>query len=138
MDWSPRATADLPPDFIRRSIHQVGAGARSTTTTRRSKSPGYFRGTHRAPSIDMRLRTRRFAAAIVVCTIYQFDPNGRLCYYYAHLERYAGRLHEGQTVSRGQVIGYEGSTGSSTGPHVHFMVLYQNGWVDPMNYVQLP
>jgi len=38
-------------------------------------------------------------------TIYQFDPNGRLCYYYAHLERYADGLHEGQAVSRGQVIG---------------------------------
>jgi len=55
---------------------------------------------------------------------------------YGHLERFIVRV--GQNVSQGQVIGYEGSTGASTGPHLHFMVLYQNVWVDPMNYVQLP
>ena len=55
---------------------------------------------------------------------------------YGHLERFIVKV--GQNVSQGQVIGYEGSTGASTGPHLHFMVLYQNAWVDPMNYVQLP
>ena len=55
---------------------------------------------------------------------------------YGHLERFIVRV--GENVTQGQVIGYEGSTGASTGPHVHFMVLYQNVWVDPMNYVQLP
>jgi murein DD-endopeptidase MepM/ murein hydrolase activator NlpD len=44
----------------------------------------------------------------------------------------------GQNVTKGQVIAYEGSTGASTGPHVHFMVLDNNRWVDPLNYVQLP
>src|SRR5204863_8849724 len=43
-------------------------------------------------------------------TIYEFDPSGRLCYYYAHLERYAEGLHEGDAVSQGQVIGYVGTT----------------------------
>ncbi len=33
-------------------------------------------------------------------TIYQFDPSGRLCYYYAHLERYADGLHEGEPCRR--------------------------------------
>ena len=55
---------------------------------------------------------------------------------YGHLERFIVKV--GQNVTQGQVIGYEGSTGASTGPHVHFMVLYQNVWVDPTNYVQLP
>ena len=55
---------------------------------------------------------------------------------YGHLERFI--VNVGQNVTQGQVIGYEGSTGASTGPHVHFMVLYQNVWMDPMNYVQLP
>ena len=57
-------------------------------------------------------------------TIYQFDPNGRLCYYYAHLERYADGLHEGQAVSRGQVIGYVGTSGNAPPdtPHLHFAV----------------
>ena len=44
----------------------------------------------------------------------------------------------GQNVTVGQVIGYEGSTGASTGPHVHFMVLVHNVWVNPTQYVQLP
>ena len=55
---------------------------------------------------------------------------------YGHLERFIVKV--GQSVTKGQVIGYEGSTGASTGPHVHFMVLVNNIWVDPAQYVQLP
>jgi len=55
---------------------------------------------------------------------------------YGHLERFVVKV--GEDVTRGQVIGYEGSTGASTGPHVHFMVLVNNIWVDPTGYVQLP
>jgi murein DD-endopeptidase MepM/ murein hydrolase activator NlpD len=57
-------------------------------------------------------------------TIYQFDPSGEYCYYYAHLERYADGLHEGQAVIRGQVIGYVGTSGNApkNTPHLHFAV----------------
>jgi len=55
---------------------------------------------------------------------------------YGHLDHYIVKV--GQNVNKGQVIGYEGSTGASTGPHVHFMVLIYNNWVDPIQYVQLP
>ncbi len=55
---------------------------------------------------------------------------------YGHLDHFIVKV--GQNVTRGQVIGYEGSTGASTGPHVHFMVVVNNIWVDPTKYVQLP
>ncbi len=61
-------------------------------------------------------------------TIYQFDPGGRLCYYYAHLERYADGLKDGQAVSQGDVIGYVGTTGNAPAntPHLHFAVFELN------------
>jgi peptidoglycan LD-endopeptidase LytH len=57
-------------------------------------------------------------------TIYQFDAAGRYCYYYAHLERYAAGLHDGQKVERGDVLGYVGTSGNAppNTPHLHFAV----------------
>jgi len=57
-------------------------------------------------------------------TIYQFDPDARFAYYYAHLDRYADGLHEGATVHAGDVIGYVGTTGNAPpdAPHLHFAI----------------
>ena len=57
-------------------------------------------------------------------TIYEFDPAGEYCFYYAHLDRYAAGLHEGMGVKKGDVIGYVGSTGdaSPNAPHLHFAI----------------
>lgn len=57
-------------------------------------------------------------------TIYQFDPSRMFSYYYAHLVRYAPGLREGQTVRRGETIGYIGSTGNASpdAPHLHFAI----------------
>jgi murein DD-endopeptidase MepM/ murein hydrolase activator NlpD len=55
---------------------------------------------------------------------------------YGHMSRFAN-VHPGMKVRQGQVIGYVGSTGLSTGPHVHFEVLVNNRFVDPMS-IQVP
>lgn len=55
---------------------------------------------------------------------------------YGHLARFI--VKTGQNVTKGDVIAYEGSTGASTGPHVHFMVLVNNIWVDPSQFMVLP
>lgn len=59
--------------------------------------------------------------------------NGTFTTRYAHLSSLA--VVNGQQVSQGDVVGYEGATGNVTGPHLHFEV-YENGSrVDPMIYL---
>ena len=55
-------------------------------------------------------------------TVYQFDPTETYAYYYAHLDRYADGLAEGDIVKRGQIIGFVGSTGNAVQPHLHFAI----------------
>jgi murein DD-endopeptidase MepM/ murein hydrolase activator NlpD len=50
---------------------------------------------------------------------------------YAHASRFAAGLGEGSRVRQGQVIAYVGSTGRSTGPHLHYCVLYRGERINP-------
>lgn len=58
-------------------------------------------------------------------TIYVRSPDRSTIHYYAHLDRYADGLHEGQTVVQGQALGTVGSTGDASpdAPHLHFEVM---------------
>ena len=56
---------------------------------------------------------------------------------YGHMSRYADGLGEGSRVRHGQIIGYVGSTGQSTGPHLHFEIKINGNLVDPLS-VKLP
>jgi murein DD-endopeptidase MepM/ murein hydrolase activator NlpD len=58
---------------------------------------------------------------------------GSLSTCYAHQSRFA--TSNGANVSQGQVIGYSGNTGNSTGPHLHFEVRINGSPVDPMGYL---
>ena len=52
---------------------------------------------------------------------------------YGHLDRFAEGIHNGASVLKGQVIGYVGSTGRSTGPHLHFEFYKGQQYVDPLS-----
>jgi murein DD-endopeptidase MepM/ murein hydrolase activator NlpD len=56
---------------------------------------------------------------------------------YAHMSRINASITPGTRVQQGQIIGYVGNTGRSTGPHLHYEILFNNRKVDPMN-VRLP
>jgi murein DD-endopeptidase MepM/ murein hydrolase activator NlpD len=58
-------------------------------------------------------------------TVYTTDPEGRVVYYYAHLDAYQPGLSEGATISRGDVLGTVGTTGNAPKdtPHLHFQVM---------------
>jgi murein DD-endopeptidase MepM/ murein hydrolase activator NlpD len=56
---------------------------------------------------------------------------------YGHMSRFAPGVSDGVKVRQGQIIGFVGTTGLSSGPHVHFEVLVNNSFVDPMS-IQVP
>jgi len=51
---------------------------------------------------------------------------------FSHLQKFADNMRKGTRVKQGQIIGYIGSTGRSTGPHLHYEVLVNDRFTDPM------
>jgi len=69
-------------------------------------------------------------------TIYVRSPDRKTIHYYAHLDRYADGLHEGQQVRQGETLGAVGSTGDANpdGPHLHFEIMQtkpEAKWYEP-------
>jgi murein DD-endopeptidase MepM/ murein hydrolase activator NlpD len=56
---------------------------------------------------------------------------------YAHLSSYKKGIGKGVRVNQGQVIGYVGSTGKSTGPHLHYEIIFKNKQINPLT-LKLP
>ncbi len=57
---------------------------------------------------------------------------------YLHLSRYGKGIRRGVRVSQGQVIGYVGSTGLSTGAHLDYRVQYNGKWINPLSISSPP
>lgn len=54
---------------------------------------------------------------------------------YGHLRSFGKGIRSGQRVVQGQIVGYVGSTGLSTGPHLHFELLQNGSWVNPLKII---
>ncbi|QKX02229.1 M23 family metallopeptidase [Wolbachia endosymbiont of Dirofilaria (Dirofilaria) immitis] len=54
---------------------------------------------------------------------------------YAHISKFNGDIKLGSTVKQGQVIAYVGSTGAATGPHLHYEIIYNGKYIDPLTVV---
>jgi hypothetical protein len=55
---------------------------------------------------------------------------------YGHMSRFAKGLGSGQKVEQGQVIGYVGSTGLASGPHLHFEYIERGVFIDPQKAIR--
>lgn len=62
----------------------------------------------------------------------EIKHNNQFTTAYAHMSRFNDDVKKGSRVRQGQIIGYVGSTGNSTGPHLHFEVVRDGQKIDPM------
>ena len=113
--------AGIDPSTIHDSFDEMRGGA-----TRRHDALDILapRGTNVVATDDGTVK-KLFTSVAGGLTVYQYDPDERYCYYYAHLDAYAAGLHEGQILRRGDLVGYVGTTGNAPKetPHLHFAVI---------------
>jgi murein DD-endopeptidase MepM/ murein hydrolase activator NlpD len=81
------------------------------------------KGTHVVASADGTV-VKLFTSVRGGLTVYEFDPDATIEYYYAHLDRYAPGLAEGTKLRRGELVGFVGSSGDADpgAPHLHFEI----------------
>jgi len=81
------------------------------------------RGTPVVAAVDGRV-AKLFTSRQGGLTVYEFDVGEGYVYYYAHLDRYAENLKEGDSIRRGDRLGYVGTSGDAApdAPHLHFAI----------------
>jgi peptidoglycan LD-endopeptidase LytH len=132
---TPVLTAGPPENLVRRELEIPVEGVKANQLANTFEEKRGGQRTHEALDILAPRNTpvkavedgtiaRLFESKAGGTTVYQFDPTEQYCYYYAHLERYADGLKEGDHVKKGQVIGYVGTSGNAPKdtPHLHFAV----------------
>jgi murein DD-endopeptidase MepM/ murein hydrolase activator NlpD len=132
---TPPSESDATAHLRRQNLHLPVAGIavddlHSSFTEKRGGSRQHEAIDILAPrntpvhAVDDGCIARLFESKAGGITLYQFDPTLTYTYYYAHLERYADEIEEGDALRRGQVIGYVGTSGNAPPgtPHLHFAV----------------
>ena len=92
----------------------------------RKGDPIYATGNGKVVHSEKGLRRKGYGQQLVIDHGFGYKTR------YAHLSERL--VVVGQEVKRGELIGYMGSTGGSTGPHLHYEVIYMGNNVDPINY----
>ena len=92
----------------------------------RKGDPIYATGNGKVVHSEKGLRRKGYGQQLVIDHGFGYKTR------YAHLNERLVKV--GQEVKRGELIGYMGSTGGSTGPHLHYEVIYMGNEVDPINY----
>lgn len=92
----------------------------------RRGDPIYATGNGKVVHSEKGLRRKGYGQQLVIDHGFGYKTR------YAHLNERLVTV--GQEVKRGELIGYMGSTGGSTGPHLHYEVIYMGNNVDPINY----
>jgi murein DD-endopeptidase MepM/ murein hydrolase activator NlpD len=81
------------------------------------------------------IKIRDFGNTNAGKTVYVEWEDGKTAIY-GHLSKFAENLKDGDIVQKGQLLGYAGSTGHSTGNHLHFGVKENGVFIDPSPYIQ--
>ena len=116
-----------------------GFGYRTHPTTRR-------REFHRGLDIATRKGTPVIASAHGIVGRFGYDkllgnmvkikhPSTGMETLYGHLSRFADGIRRGKKVARGEIIGYVGSSGRSTGNHLHYGIAENSRWINPMGSI---
>lgn len=142
-----RQTAERIKDIIgiKQPSSIIPAGGRMVWPTSGHRITQYFSARHTGLDVANKIGTPIYAADSGVVTAASYNRGGYgnqiiinhgggKTTRYAHLSSFAVRV--GQKVNKGQYIGGMGSTGRSTGPHLHFEVIINGHVYNPLNYVR--